>query len=610
MSRDYHNLAVRILELVGNQDNVTFVMHCATRLRFTLKDSSKADTEGLKKLPEVITVIDSNGQYQVVIGNDVPLVFREINQIGNFESTVKETEKTKKGFDAFFEIVSGIFTPIVPILMAAGMTGALLTILSLTNILSDTSPTYYVFNLIKEAGFYFLPIFVSYTASKKLNTSPFLAMLLAAVLVHPQLSDFSSLGIDQLTFFGIGIKAVKYSNSVLPAILGVWLLSYVEKFFNKYVPSAIRAFMAPLLTMIVVVPIVLVVIGPIGGYVGDLFGEAVQSLGARFGFVSIAIIAGLMPLMIVTGTHSFAFPLILATLASNGSESILIPAMMAENLAMSGSAFAISTITRNTDLKAEARAASLSAFLGISEPAMYGVVLPERKAFYSTMLGGLIGGAFAGFFGLTFYSVVSASATGLPGTFGEKGISNFIVACLTMVISFVATFILTRFLVKKPSETEIPHFTEEILLSPVDGNIIPLIKVKDEIFASGSMGKGIAIEPMSDEIVSPISGKIESIFQTKHAIGIVSDNGLELLIHVGINTVDLKGQYFQTFVEAGDKVSEGNVILRFDRKKIEELGYDTTVIMIITNSNKYDDVVEMNSGSVTIADKVLTTISR
>lgn len=609
MSKNYKELAKKILGLVGGKENISFVMHCATRLRFTLVDSSKADEEKLKKLSEVITVLNTNGQFQVVIGNDVPLVFKELNKLGDFgQVSEQETTSDKTGFDKFFEIVSGIFTPIVPILMAAGMAGALLTILSLLNILPDTSPTYYVFNLIKEAGFYFLPIYVSYTAANKLGANPFLAMLLAAILVHPQLSNFEALGVEQLSIFGIGIKSVKYANSVLPAILGTWLLSYVDRFFKKYTPSAIRAFMAPLLTMIVVTPIVLLVIGPLGGYMGDLFGEAVQSLGATFGFVSIAVIAGLMPLMIVTGTHSFVFPLVVATLASNGSESILIPAMMAENLAMAGAAFALSTMTENTDKKAEARAASLSAFLGISEPAMYGVVLPERKAFYSTMIGSLIGGAFAGIFGLTFYTVVSASATGLPGTFGDKGIMNFVVACLTMLISFVATFGLTKILVKEKTDVDIKPGVKETLVAPIEGEMIPLMDVNDKIFASGAMGKGVAFKPNADSITSPVNGRVSSIFQTKHAIGLITESGMEILIHVGIDTVKLNGSHFETFVKVDDQVKVGEQILTFDRKEIEALGYDTTVIMIITNANHYKDIVEMKSGSVTSKDEVLTTV--
>ncbi|MFV0556533.1 MAG: PTS transporter subunit EIIC [Lactovum sp.] len=469
MSKNYEKLAQQILDLVAGKENISFVMHCATRLRFTLVDESKVDIEGLNALPEVITVLNSSGQFQVVIGNDVSLVFKELNKLGNFSQTSNREEKIGKSkFDKFFEIVSGIFTPIVPILMAAGMVGALLTILSLTKILPSTSSTYYVFNLIKEAGFYFLPIYVGYTAANKLGTNPFLAMLLAAILVHPQLSSFESLGLEQLDIFGIPIKNVKYANSVLPAILGVWLLSYVERFFNKYTPSAVRAFISPMMTMIVTMPIVLLVIGPAGGYVADMFGLAVQTLGTKFGFIFIAILAGLMPLMIVTGTHSFVFPLVVATLAQNGSESILIPAMMAENLAMAGAAFALSTMTKDVNKKAEARAASLSAILGISEPAMYGVVLPERKAFYSTMVGSLIGGAFAGIFGLSFYTIVSASVTGLPGTFaeGEQSIFNFMIACLTMLISFVVTFIITKLLVtnKKGKDIIEKKVNEEVAI--------------------------------------------------------------------------------------------------------------------------------------------------
>ena len=608
---DYKKLAKDILDLVGGKDNVLFVMHCATRLRFTLRDSSKANTEKIKQLQGVITVIETNGQYQVCIGNDVPIVFNELNRIGNFGETVQaDAEGEKKGFNKFFEVVSGIFTPIVPILMAAGMTGALLTLLSLLGVLSSTSSTYYVFNLIKEAGFYYLPIFVAYTAAKKLDANPFLAMLIAAVLVHPQLSNFEALGVEQLSLFGFGIKSVKYANSVLPSILGVWLLSYVGRFFDKHTPSAIRAFMSPLLTMIVMVPIMLLVIGPIGGYAGDLFGSVIQNLGARFGFVTIAVLAGLMPLMIVTGTHSFAFPIVLASLAANGHESIIIPAMLAENLAMSGAALALSTLTNDKDKKATARAASLSAFLGISEPAMYGVVLPARKSFYATMAGSLIGGAFAGIFGLTFYTVASASATGLPATFGDKGIMNFVVACITMVIAFVVTFALTKVLIaKETAETATPkNVQEQTIVSPINGTVLPLFEIDDKVFASGAMGKGTAIIPSTNEIVSPFSGTVTSLFQTKHAIGLTSDTGIELLIHIGIDTVQLEGKYFDANVQIGQHINKGDALITFNRTEIEKAGFDPTVILIITNSNEYKDVIEINSGEIQKMDNVLAIV--
>lgn len=353
--------------------------------------------------------------------------------------------------DRFFGVVSGIFTPIVPVLMAAGMVGALLTVLDLTGILPATSPTYYVWNLIKEAGFYFLPFYVSYTAAQKLGANPFLSMLLAGVLLHPQLSDFSSLGVEQLSFFGLGIRTASYSSTILPVILSVWLLSYVEKFFSKICPQVIRSFSVPMLSTTVVVPVMLLIIGPAGSFLADYRAAFVQYLGDNLGFVSVGIIAALTPIMIATGTHSFAFPVIVTTLAMTGYEALIVPAMLAENLAMAGAAFAVGFTTKDKDLKAEANAATLSACLGISEPAMYGINLPRKTPFYASIIGSGIGGIVAGLLGVRFYAVASASFVGLPATIGEGSMMGVVNALIVIAVSFVSAFAAQAIMAKKAS---------------------------------------------------------------------------------------------------------------------------------------------------------------
>ena len=450
MKKDYPKLASTILEKVGGKENVEFVMNCATRLRFTLKNMDLAKTEEIKNTKGVIDVIIQNGQYQVCIGPDVIDVFKELNKIGDFSQKKEEEPKNdQKLIDKFFGVVSGIFTPIVPVLMAAGMVGALLTVLDLIGVLPSTSSTYYVWNLIKEAGFYFLPFYVAYTASQKLGANPFLSMLLAGVLLHPQLSDFSSLGVKQLTFFGIGIKAVTYSSTILPIILSVWLLSYVEKFFTKVCPQVIRAFSVPMLSTMVVVPLMLIIIGPAGGYLADYMSVFVQYLGNNLGFLAVGIIAALTPIMIATGTHSFAFPVIVTTLAMNGYEALIVPAMLAENLAMAGAAFAVGIKTKDKDVRAEANAATLSACLGISEPAMYGINLPRKTPFYATIIASGIGGVVAGLFGVRFYAVASASFVGLPATIGEGSMMGVVYSLIVIAVSFISAFIFTIILGKR-----------------------------------------------------------------------------------------------------------------------------------------------------------------
>lgn len=617
MKKDYPKLASTILENVGGKENVEFVMNCATRLRFTLKNMDLAKTEEIKNTKGVIDVIIQNGQYQVCIGPDVIDVFKELNKIGDFSQKKEEEPKNnQKLIDKFFGVVSGIFTPIVPVLMAAGMVGALLTVLDLIGVLPSTSSTYYVWNLIKEAGFYFLPFYVAYTASQKLGANPFLSMLLAGVLLHPQLSNFSSLGVEQLTFFGIGIKAVTYSSTILPIILSVWLLSYVEKFFTKVCPQVIRAFSVPMLSTMVVVPLMLIIIGPAGGYLADYMSVFVQYLGNNLGFLAVGIIAALTPIMIATGTHSFAFPVIVTTLAMNGYEALIVPAMLAENLAMAGAAFAVGIKTKDKDVRAEANAATLSACLGISEPAMYGINLPRKTPFYATIIASGIGGVVAGLLGVRFYAVASASFVGLPATIGEGSMMGVVYSLIVIAVSFISAFIFTIILGKKDLETNVDNkeaesqmtMKGEEILSPLDGELIELSDVKDKTFASGAMGKGVAIKPVEGILVSPINGHIEMIFNTKHAIGLKSDDGAEILIHIGMDTVNLQGKYFEVLKNAGDNVKVGDELIRFDIKAMESEGYDVTTPIIVTNSQEYVDVIPDACGEIKKGSRIFKTV--
>lgn len=468
MAKDYQLIATNVLEQVGGAGNVTYVMHCATRLRFTLKDIDLAVShkDAIKAIPGVIDVIVQNGQYQVCIGPDVSKVFKIVEGMvpvstdaGQEQASSENAGEKKRWSDRFFEVVSGIFTPVVPVLMASGMMGAILTILNLCGILPETSVTYYVLNIIYDAGFYFLPIFIAYNAARKLDVTPLLAMLLGAIMLHPNLTNFESLGVDQLSLFGIGIPTVAYSKTVLPIILGVWLMHYVEAGFNKIMPDIIRSFMVPVLTMLVMTPIMLIVIGPLGNNIGTLLGDVVIWMGNNLGFAAVALLAFFTPVMIATGTHSFAFPVIVASITTVGYDQLLMPSMCAENLAMAGAALAVGVVSKSVDTRGESITASLSAILGISEPAMYGFAVPSGYGFLGAMIGGGIGGLFAGIFGLRLYAIASSSAIGIPAMFGDLGIGNVVVGVLTLVISFAASFIVTLVLAK--AKVQGPSFAKK-----------------------------------------------------------------------------------------------------------------------------------------------------
>lgn len=459
MAKDYKAMADTILEEVGGPENVKHVMHCATRLRFTLNDIdvATARTDDIKAIDGVIDVIVQNGQYQVCIGPDVGSVYEYVEKEcgagevsdGAEAGADAEPEKPQKLMDKIFGTISGIFTPVVPVLMASGMMGAILTILDLTGLLTSDTTTYYVLNIIYDAGFYFLPIFIAYTASQKLGVTPVLGMLLAAIMLHPDLTEFTDLGVDQLSIFGIAIPTVDYSKTVLPIILGIWLMGYIERFMNKHIPAIIRGFAAPVLTMLIMTPIMLVVIGPLGDTIGDWLGVGVTWLGDNLGPLAVALLGFFTPVMIATGTHSFAFAVIVASMTSVGYDQLLMPSMLAENLAMAGAALAVGVLSHDVETRSNAISASLSAALGISEPAMYGITLPSGYGFLGAMIGGCIGGAVAGIGGLRFYSLASSSVIGIPAMFGEAGITNVIVGIVAIVVSFVAAFVATYLLGKK-----------------------------------------------------------------------------------------------------------------------------------------------------------------
>ena len=628
MVKDYTNLAKNLINLVGGQDNIDSYFHCATRLRFQLKDISKAEenTEKIKALDGVINVVVQNGQYQVVIGPNVGDVYNCVQkEIGDINSTDQPEDKSK--WDRFFEVVSGLFTPIVPVLMASGMMGAVITILNLLHVLPQNSPEYFLLNVVYQAGFYFLPFYIADSSAKVLHANRYLSLLLAGIMLYPKLWTFKG----NLTFFNIPVQHIEYGQAVLPVILGVWVLAYVERFFEKIMPDIVKAFMAPLLTMAVMLPVQLIIIGPLGTNVGNVLATAVRWMGNNWGFAAVGIIAFFTPLMIATGTHSFAFPVIVATLTSLGYDQVMMPSMLAENLAMAGSAFGIGLLTKDKKKKSGAFSASLAAVLGISEPSMYGFVIPSGYGFLAAMLGALVGGLFGGLFKFRMYMIASSSVIGIPAMFGKgAGISNVIVGILEIIISFVSAvgfafllrksnFNIDEIMNKKKQKKQRAQAIEEqkkaqknspynpatIITSPIKGIVMPLSDVKDEVFSTESMGKGVAINPDSDVVKSPVNGEVIMAYPTGHAIGLRSDDGAEVLIHIGMDTVDLNGKGFDLKVKQGDKVKIGDELVKFDKQVIKDAGLSDIIPIVITNTNKYHDIKPLVKGSVNYGQELI-----
>lgn len=619
---NYENLAKEILKNVGGQENVSNLTHCATRLRFNLKDVSKANTETIKKAKGVMGVVDKGGQYQVIIGNDVNHVYKEIMKIANIEvnSESKEVDD-RKTVAKVIDTITGIFTPILPAITAAGMMKAVLALLTAFKLISTDSQSYQIFNFMADAAFYFLPIFLANSAAKKFKCNPYLAMMLGGILLHPtfvtMVNTAKETG-ESLSIFGLPITLASYSSSVLPIILGVWFMSYVEPIADKISPKAIKFFTKPLITAVVSGIVILVVIGPIGYIVSDKVGLGIKTLESYASWLVPTLLGGLTPLLVMTGTHYGLIPIGINNRMTMGYDTIIYPGMLASNVSQGGAALAVAIKSKNKEIKQLASSAGITAVCGITEPALYGVNLRFKTPLYASMIGGAAGGLFLGLFRVSNYSGGSPGFLTLPSYIGGESMMNFVYACIGAVISVVVAFVAGLILYKDKVEAIEDENLEEVavdkaplmnkitIASPLKGEVLPLTEVKDETFASEMMGKGIAINPTEGKVVSPINGTIQMIFKTKHAIGLKSEDGAEILIHIGMDTVQLDGKHFTAHVKDGDKVKVGDTLVEFDMDAIKKEGYELVTPVIITNTMDYLEIVPKEIKSVNAGEDIIT----
>lgn len=612
---NFERIAKEVLENVGGANNVAHVTHCVTRLRFNLKDDSKADIDKIKKIKGVMGQVNKGGQFQVIIGNDVSDVYKELLKLGNFKSSNNQEEEkgAKKGIiTSVFDTIAGIFTPIIPAIAGCGMLKAFLGLFVALGLISTETQTYYIFSFISDAAFFFMPLLLAYTAGIKFKTSPFLAMVIGGVLLHPSFSALVSAG-EPVSFLGLPVRLVNYSSSVIPIILIVWLMSYVEKLANKFIPKVLRLVFVPLIVITVTAPIGLIVIGPLGTVIGDVLASGIMFIDSKATWTLPLIMGGLTPLIVMTGMHYSLYPALFTQLATLGYQT-LMPGMLISNVCQGAAALCVSIKSKNSELKQLASSTGITALLGITEPAMYGVNLKLKKPLYAVLCGGALGGLYAG---LTAVKGYTPSGSGLPGIAAYIGpeMSNVVNILIACGIGFVATFIITWFIGFEDEVNE-DEAVEEIsdvkalknkisIKSPVKGEAVPLSQVDDPTFAEEIIGKGIAIIPTEDEIFSPINGTVSLVFNTKHAIGLKTEDGAEVLIHIGLDTVKLNGEHFTTFVKSGDKVKVGDKLVEFDREAIKNKGYDIITPIIITNSSDYLDIIPKDVTSVNQGDEVL-----
>lgn len=610
MSAKDKQLAQKIVELIGGKENVNDAWHCQTRLRFKLVDENKAETEKIKELAGVINVLSKGGVYQVVIGPSVADVFEELEPLLDLNQGSEQKEKTNIGAK-IIDFVSGVFQPIIPALSGAGMVKAVLALLVVFKAVNVESATYQLLNMLGDTIFYFLPVFLAFTEARKLKCNQIIAAAVATVLVNPTWLSFVTAGKAVNLFNVIPFHLVNYAYSVIPIILIVFVQSYIEHFLNKLIPKAVELVFVPMLTLLIMGILALSVLGPIGDILGGYLSQFFTYLSVNASWASALLVGGLLPVMVMFGLHNGIAPLGVMQMATKGYDSIFGPGCVVSNMCSATAALVVALRTRDQKTKELGFSSSITAYMGITEPALYGINLPKRYPLIAAMIGGAFGGLYAG---LTHTHRFATGSSGLPAVLlyiGDNTLRYLVNILIAMAIGVVITAVLTYLLSlkyetndkKKVQLATEPQVVYAEISSPVKGELLPLSQSDDEAFASQAMGKGFVVKPSEGKVYAPVDGKVVSLFSTKHAIGILGDNGAEILIHIGIDTVNLKGKYFTAHVKQGQKVTKGQLLIEFDRSKITASGYNDEVMVIITNTNSYQNVELLDSATVTDLNK-------
>lgn len=606
----YQEMIKEILIHIGGEANIESVTHCMTRLRFVLKDDSKADSSAVKNIKGVVGCVNKGGQFQIVIGTHVAEVYEELSGIVGIKNGTAQTKK-KFELSQVFDLIAGIFMPIVGALAGSGMVKAILSVCVAANWIDTTSQTYTLLYMISDIVFYYLPFFLAYSAAKKFKINPYVSLIFAGMLVHPTFTGLKSAG-EAVSFLGLPVKAT-YTSSVIPIILIVAFQAIIEKYVKKFTPNAIKTFFVPMMTILIVAPVGLIVLGPLGAILGGYLSTFFTFLDTKASWIVPTLVGGLAPLLVMTGMHYSLGAAQSVQRATVGYATILAPGMISSNMAQAAATFAVSVKTKNKDLKALASSCAVTAICGITEPALYGVNMKLKRPLYATMLAGGCAGLYAGITGVKAWSAGTSNIFALPIYIGAD--NSFMNACITVAIALVLGFIFSWVLYKEPVEFEEEKKAEPSSLNkkaeiyaPLKGAVLPLSEVKDDAFSSEALGKGCAIVPVDGEIVSPFDGTVVMLFETKHAVGLTSEDGTEVLIHFGLDTVKLNGEYFTAHVKTGDKVKRGDKLISADLNAIQDKGYDVITPIIITNSNNYLDVVETDQDNADLQTVLLTAI--
>lgn len=617
MSKKYHELAQAIIDNLGGKENVQDVYHCQTRLRFKLKDGQLVQKSQLEELEGVTMYLFNAGVHQVVIGTHVKNVFEEIEPLVDLnkdEDGKLETEKLSP-VQTLISFVAAVFQPIIPALSGAGMVKAVLALLVVFKLISNTSQTYVMLNTFSDGVFYFLPLLLAFTTAQKLKTNPILAVGVIAMMVHPNWITFLTAG-EKVAFFDlIPFTLATYSSSVIPAILIVFVQSYVERLLKRIIPKSVELIFVPMFIFLIMGTLAFSILGPIGAIIGNLLADGFTYLSETISWLPPVLIGALLPIMVMFGIHNAIAPLGIMQMSQLGYDSIFGPGALVSNIAQATAASIVAIRTKDKKLKQVASSGALTGYMGITEPILYGVNLPKKYPLYASMIGGGLGGLYAGVMQVHRFATGSSGLPAVLLYIGDNTMEFFWNIIIAIIITVISTAIITYFLSlrfeeKVPSELELPAeklvaLSDTLITAPISGQVIELSQVADPVFASESLGKGFAIQPNAELVVAPFDGQVITVLPTKHAIGLLSDSGLELLIHIGLDTVNLNGQFFESYVKEGDKVAKGQKLISFEKMAIENAGYQTEIPIVVTNTANFVDFELMANGTIETMEPVL-----
>ncbi|MDR6717023.1 beta-glucoside-specific PTS transporter subunit IIABC [Paenibacillus sp. 2003] len=643
---NHRELSKEIIQLTGGQENITQAWHCITRLRFNVREQNKVQLELIKALDGVLGAQFQNDQFQVVIGNQVAAVYEQIEDQMK-QSSISKTEidaPRSKGINAVLDTISGIFTPILPAIVGTGMLKGILALLVTLGAIQEKSGEYQVLSSIANAAFYFLPFLLALSSARKFKVNEYIALTLAGTLLFPTiLNSYLANQLEPIRFLSLPVSIVNYTQSVIPIILGVWLLSYVHRWVDRFIPGPVKVIFTSMIVLVITVPILLIAIGPLGNYMGIYLEMGTSWLFAHSGPLTGIILGGFMPLIVMTGMHYAFFPGTLQNLSKLGYDVLLLPINLITNMSQAGAVTAVFLKTKDKRMKSIALSSGISALLGITEPALYGVTLKLKKPFYASLIGGAAGGGFITAVGLKCFGFAVPGLLSLPLYIGPNGgMSNFWYALIGIGISFSVSFVVTlllkwdepntrnsamsdstQTLTEQEQDTTI-SFSQEMVtpvtvhsieekkgevFSPLIGELVPLSELPDQTFAEELTGKGIAIRPQDGRVTAPFDGTVTLVAKSKHAIMLTSSSGIDILIHVGLNSVSLKGKYFDVKVVAGQEVKKGELLLEFDMDGIQGAGIDLVTPVIVTNTPDYLDVVPVQvKGVIPMNELLLLTV--